>query len=44
MRSNTIRVECHRRILVDVHVFSIRKKLGAELVTTRRGQGYCIES
>jgi two-component system OmpR family response regulator len=29
--------------LVDVHVFSIRKKLGAELITTRRGQGYCIE-
>jgi len=30
--------------LVDVHVFSIRKKLGRELITTRRGQGYCIES
>ena len=29
--------------LVDVHVFSIRKKLGHELVATRRGQGYCIE-
>jgi two-component system OmpR family response regulator len=29
--------------LVDVHIFSIRKKLGAELITTRRGQGYCIE-
>lgn len=29
--------------LVDVHVFSIRKKLGADLITTRRGQGYCIE-
>lgn len=29
--------------LVDVHVFSIRKKLGAELIATRRGQGYCIE-
>jgi two-component system OmpR family response regulator len=29
--------------LLDVHVFSIRKKLGAELITTRRGQGYCIE-
>ena len=28
--------------LVDVHVFSLRKKLGAELITTRRGQGYCI--
>jgi two-component system, OmpR family, response regulator len=30
--------------LLDVHVFSIRKKLGAELITTRRGQGYCIEA
>jgi two-component system OmpR family response regulator len=29
--------------LVDVHVFSIRKKLGREFVATRRGQGYCIE-
>ncbi len=29
--------------LVDVHVFSIRKKLGHNLITTRRGQGYCIE-
>jgi len=29
--------------LLDVHVFSIRKKLGRELITTRRGQGYCIE-
>nr|MBP8260347.1 response regulator transcription factor [Verrucomicrobiota bacterium] len=28
--------------LVDVHVFGIRKKLGADLITTRRGQGYCI--
>jgi two-component system OmpR family response regulator len=30
--------------LVDVHVFSIRKKLRADLIATRRGQGYCIES
>src|ERR1051325_11714642 len=30
--------------LLDVHVFSIRKKLGRELISTRRGQGYCIES
>jgi two-component system OmpR family response regulator len=30
--------------LLDVHVFSIRKKLGAELIATRRGRGYCIES
>ena len=29
--------------LVDVHVFSLRKKLGAEVISTRRGQGYCIE-
>jgi len=29
--------------LLDVHVFSIRKKLGSELITTRRGQGYCID-
>lgn len=29
--------------LVDVHIFGIRKKLGADLVATRRGQGYCIE-
>ncbi|MCW5553947.1 MAG: response regulator transcription factor [Verrucomicrobiae bacterium] len=29
--------------LLDVHVFGIRKKLGRDLVTTRRGQGYCVE-
>lgn len=29
--------------LVDVHVFGIRRKLGADLIVTRRGQGYCIE-
>ena len=29
--------------LLDVHVFGIRKKLRAGLITTRRGQGYCIE-
>ena len=29
--------------LVDVHVFSIRKKLGAQIIATRRGQGYCVE-
>ncbi|MBI3875743.1 MAG: response regulator transcription factor, partial [Verrucomicrobia bacterium] len=28
--------------LLDVHVFSIRKKLGHELVATHRGQGYSI--
>lgn len=30
--------------LLDVHVFSIRKKLGHDLIATRRGQGYCIEA
>jgi two-component system OmpR family response regulator len=30
--------------LLDVHVFSIRKKLGPDIITTRRGQGYCIEA
>ena len=30
--------------LVDVHVSSLRKKLGPELIATRRGQGFCIES
>ncbi len=30
--------------LVDVHVFSIRKKLGRDLIATRRGQGYCVEN
>ena len=29
--------------LLDVHVFSLRRKLGHELITTRRGQGYCIK-
>lgn len=29
--------------LVDVHVFSLRKKLGQDLIQTHRGQGYCIE-
>jgi two-component system OmpR family response regulator len=28
--------------LLDVHVFSIRKKLRPDLIVTRRGQGYCI--
>ncbi len=30
--------------LLDVHVFSIRKKLGHDLIATRRGQGYCVEN
>ena len=29
--------------LLDVHVSNIRKKLGPELITTRRGHGYSIE-
>jgi two-component system OmpR family response regulator len=29
--------------LLDVHVSNIRKKLGPEFITTRRGHGYCIE-
>jgi two-component system, OmpR family, response regulator len=29
--------------LLDVHVSNLRKKLGAEFVTTRRGHGYCVE-
>lgn len=29
--------------LLDVHIFNIRKKLGQQLIVTRRGQGYCIE-
>ena len=28
--------------LLDVHVFSIRKKLGQPIIATRRGQGYCV--
>jgi two-component system OmpR family response regulator len=30
--------------LLDVHVFNIRKKLGHDFITTRRGHGYSIES
>lgn len=29
--------------LVDVHVSNIRKKLGKDFITTRRGQGYLVE-
>ena len=29
--------------LIDVHVSNIRKKLGKELIVTRRGQGYIID-
>jgi two-component system OmpR family response regulator len=30
--------------LLDVHVSNLRRKLGAEVITTRRGHGYCIEA
>jgi two-component system OmpR family response regulator len=29
--------------LLDVHVSNLRKKLGKELVVTRRGQGYLVD-
>ncbi|OIQ98821.1 transcriptional activator protein CzcR [mine drainage metagenome] len=29
--------------LIDVHVSNLRRKLGRDLITTRRGLGYCIE-
>ena len=29
--------------LLDVHVSNLRKKLGTDFITTRRGHGYCIE-
>jgi two-component system OmpR family response regulator len=29
--------------LIDVHVSNLRKKLGHDLITTRRGLGYCVE-
>ncbi len=29
--------------VLDVHVSNLRKKLGADLITTRRGHGYVIE-
>jgi len=29
--------------LLDVHVSNLRKKLGPDFITTRRGHGYCIE-
>lgn len=28
--------------VIDVHIFNLRKKLGTELIATRRGHGYCI--
>jgi two-component system, OmpR family, response regulator len=30
--------------LLDVHVSNIRKKLGHNFISTRRGHGYCIDS
>jgi two-component system OmpR family response regulator len=30
--------------LLDVHVSNVRKKLGHDFITTRRGHGYCIEA
>ena len=30
--------------LLDVHVMNIRKKLGRDFITTRRGQGYVIDA
>jgi two-component system, OmpR family, response regulator len=29
---------------LDVHVSNVRKKVGHDFITTRRGHGYCIES
>jgi len=29
--------------LLDVHVSNLRRKLGRDIITTRRGHGYCIE-
>lgn len=29
--------------LLDVHIFNLRKKLGPDVIATRRGQGYCME-
>lgn len=29
--------------LLDVHISNLRKKLGKEIVVTRRGQGYLID-
>ncbi|MEM1294815.1 MAG: response regulator transcription factor [Verrucomicrobiota bacterium] len=29
--------------LMDVYIYNLRKKLGSELIQTRRGVGYCIE-
>ncbi len=36
--------ECTLSNLLDVHVSNIRKKLGHDFITTRRGHGYSIEA
>jgi two-component system OmpR family response regulator len=28
---------------IDVHVFHVRRKIGRDLIVTRRGQGFCVE-
>ena len=30
--------------LIDVHIANVRRKLGKDLITTRRGQGYLIDA
>jgi len=35
--------ECTLSNLLDVHVSNLRKKLGSDIIATRRGHGYCIE-
>jgi two-component system OmpR family response regulator len=35
--------DCTLSNLLDVHVSNIRKKLGHDFITTRRGHGYCVE-
>jgi len=35
--------ECTLSNMLDVRVSNLRKKLGHDLITTRRGHGYCIE-
>jgi two-component system, OmpR family, response regulator len=35
--------DCTLSNLLDVHVSNIRKKLGHDFITTRRGHGYCVD-
>ena len=30
--------------VIDVHVAALRRKLGAEVIRTRRGEGYIIDA